>query len=69
MSKTAPVSMHDALVELCETIEITGGCVLVDGCYVPSIDRDWIDLWAAYISACKAIGRTPILDAEVEYGE
>lgn len=72
VTKTSPVNMRDALVELCETIEITGGCVLVDGCYVPSIDPDWVDLGCAYISACKAIGRTPVVsseDAEEEDGE
>ena len=69
MSNTAPENMHTALVDFCETIEATGGCVYSDFhlSYVPAGDREWVDLAMAYRNACAAIGRTPVLyDAVAE---
>jgi hypothetical protein len=51
-----------ALVSFIGTIEATGGCSCEDGLLVPVGDPDWIDLADAYLRACAAIGRTPLID-------
>ena len=58
-----------ALLSIIETIEATGGCSCEDGLLVPVGDSDWTDLADAYVRACAAIGRTPLIDrAEDEAG-
>jgi hypothetical protein len=52
-----------ALDDFIETIEATGGCVQEEGESLgPAGDPDWIDLADAYLRACAAIGRTPLID-------
>ena len=49
-----------ALVDLIETIEATGGVVMLpNGQCAPIADEDWIDLGEAYMRACEAIGKEP----------
>lgn len=58
--------MRNALVELCETIEVTGGLqwsTRYQG-YVPCGDVEWSDLATAYLIACKALDRKPVLGDE-----
>jgi hypothetical protein len=76
-------AMRSALEAFIGTIEATGGCVRperrtinLDGqeivefeghLPVPAADEDWPDLAAAYILACQALGRQPMVqgpDAE-----
>lgn len=50
----------DALHQLVECINATGGCVrLESGHVVPQADQDWIDLGEAYLTACAAMGVEP----------
>jgi hypothetical protein len=77
------VPMRSALEALIRTIEATGGCLrpgrrsinlggqeIVESesdLPVPAGDEEWADLADAYILACLALGREPmILDADVE---
>lgn len=58
--------IHDpkvaALDGFVRTIEATGGVVrLPSGHHVPRIDPDWVDLGEAYLMACAAIGRQPMV--------
>lgn len=64
--KTDGASEKDrALTALCDTIESTGGLVRGDsGLLAPAGDEDWIDLGEAYVLACRALGREPMIDAE-----
>jgi hypothetical protein len=52
--------LRRALDEFVATIDATGG-INRDrkGGPVPVIDDEWIDLAAAYLSACQALGREP----------
>lgn len=59
---------EEALSNLCETIEATGGLVpnprKKDFCkWVPAADEEWVDLASAYLLACEALGREPMTDA------
>jgi len=52
--------MHNAVQDLLETIENTGGVVLQDdGLHHLVCDEDWIDLAEAYVKLCEVAGRTP----------
>jgi hypothetical protein len=61
-------AVRDALEEFVECIEQTGGLVAdpdhegYEG--VPNADPEWGDLGDAYISACKALGRKPMIHNE-----
>ena len=58
--------MVGALFALCETIEAMGGLVQ-DGAgllLVPAEDKDWVGLGQAYLLACRALGREPMINAE-----
>ncbi len=56
-----------ALQQLVDTINATGGLVVADdGFIAPVADPDWIDLGAAYLSACKALGLDPLMPKEDE---
>lgn len=50
-----------ALRLLCDTIESTGGVKSIDKVIVPVGDEDWSDLADAYIAACDALERAPLL--------
>jgi hypothetical protein len=54
--------MRAALTALVSTIDATGG-VLVDenGAAAPCGDEDWLDLADAYLKACAALGRAPLI--------
>jgi hypothetical protein len=71
------VAMRSALEAFIGTIEATGGCVRPERrtihlggqeivefeghLPVPAADEDWADLADAYILACRALGREPML--------
>ena len=56
-------AMERALVSFCLTIENTGGVVENRlGLMAPKIDTDWIDLGEAYVEACEALAREPMID-------
>jgi hypothetical protein len=60
--------MHAALVAFVETVGNTGGIRTEHGGYGVNAENEpgpWIDLAAAYLLACKAIGTTPIIDGKV----
>lgn len=59
--------LREALLTFVDCIDGTGG-VIRDrkGYYRPVGDTDWIDLGDAYIQACTALGREPVVDAEYE---
>lgn len=64
----AAIKRRDAALALfCDTIEATGG-VRTDrkGFTVPCADEEWLDLGAAYIAACWALGRKPMRADEVD---
>lgn len=48
-----------ALLAFVETIEATGGVVYDGRNHGPCGNEDWIDLGAAYLKACHALGREP----------
>lgn len=51
-----------ALNALIETIEGTGGVTRdTKGNLVPVADEDWVDLAHAYVQACTALGREPVI--------
>jgi hypothetical protein len=56
-------AVRKALDGFIETIEATGGCVQDEtGSLGPAGDPDWIDLAEAYVRACTAIERTPLME-------
>jgi hypothetical protein len=71
------VAMRAALEAFIATIEATGGCIrpgradvgtpdealiaLEDERPVPAADEDWLDLADAYLLACRALGREPMV--------
>jgi hypothetical protein len=65
----ATPSPQEACGALIATIEATGGCVRDQrGSLAPAGDPDWIDLADAYLAACAALRRTPLVE-EPEEGE
>lgn len=61
--------MKAALQKLVETIEATGGLVkFPNGDYAPAADHDWIDLGDAYVAACHALGRPPMIGEDQAAG-
>jgi len=56
------IKLEAAVKEFVQTIDATGG-VVEDGKgnYEPVADREWIDLGHAYVRACDALGREPII--------
>jgi hypothetical protein len=59
-----------ALEEFCRVIEATDGVVETpSGLHEPFGDRDWIDLGEAYIQACAALGRKPVVEVEIDFGK
>ena len=60
-------SPREALDALIATIEATGGCVRDEGGFLaPAGEPDWIDLADAYLAACAALGRTPLVEGPEE---
>jgi hypothetical protein len=64
-------SIHDsamalqALRDFVLTVEVTGGIftdVDAGGVVAPYADPDWCDVGEAYLLACAALGRQPVLD-------
>ena len=65
-----PAELRAALDTFIDTIEATGGCVRdQDGHVAPEGDPDWIDLGEAYVRACAALGRTPLIVGSVDEAE
>ena len=57
---------QQALKAFVDAIDATGGVRRQsDGCYVPVADEDWIDLGDAYLDACIALDRKPIVVDDV----
>jgi hypothetical protein len=55
-------AVRAALDGFIEAIESTGGCFRNEGgVLTPVGDPDWTDLGDAYVRACAAIGRTPLI--------
>lgn len=55
-----PELLREACKELAATIHATGGLTVDDdGCDVPVADPEWLDLGAAYLLACEALGYEP----------
>ena len=70
-------AMRSALEAFIDTIEATGGCVrpgagtdpgddaetveFVDDRPVPAGDQEWLDLADAYLLACRALDRAPVI--------
>jgi hypothetical protein len=55
-------AVRAALDGFIEAIETTGGCFRNEGgVLAPAGDPDWTDLGDAYVRACAAIGRTPLI--------
>jgi len=51
-----------ALTAFVSCIEATGGCTRDhDGYIVPMVDEDWSDLGDAYVEACAALDREPLI--------
>ena len=58
-----------ALSAFVDTVEVTGGVeTLKNGHHSPAVDVEWSDLGAAYITACEALGRVPLIDGAPECG-
>jgi hypothetical protein len=56
-------AVRAALDGFVETIEAAGGCLHHEGgVLAPVGDPEWTDLADAYIRACTAIGRSPLID-------
>lgn len=58
---------RQAIHDLIDTIEVTGGLIpdpYVPGVLVPAGDDQWGDLAIVYIGACKAVGRTPMIESK-----
>lgn len=51
--------VEQALFQFIEAIDATGGVESLPSGYAPAGSPDWTDLGAAYIVACRALGRTP----------
>lgn len=65
MSNDPLAAALTALEALVETIEATGGIVAMPvGGHAPIGDRDWADLAEAYLLACNALGRPPMVATE-----
>jgi len=58
-------AIKKALEDFCEVIEACGGVVKNGTLYEPIGDSNWSDLGDAYIVACKALGRKPVVEEEV----
>ena len=59
--------LRAALWNLVSTIEATGGVVEDQyGNTTPKADHDWIDLGEAYLTACQALGREPVVEKSDE---
>lgn len=55
--------LRAALWDFISTIEATGG-VVEDRCgnVAPDADQDWLDLGEAYLTACQALAREPVVE-------
>jgi hypothetical protein len=52
----------DPIAGFFNAIESTGGVARQrQGWYIPVVDEDWIDLGEAYVEACAAFGREPMV--------
>jgi hypothetical protein len=58
--------LRNALRNFTNTIEATGGVRRRDtrSCVYPAADKAWTDLGEAYMAACKATGKMPMLNAQ-----
>jgi len=57
-----PDKALESLKLLIGTVEENGGCVYdYEGDLVPEADRTWPDIAAAYVAACAAVGRPPMI--------
>jgi hypothetical protein len=58
-------AMRNALENFIGTVEATGGvCLDEEGHYVPVADPEWMDLGGAYLVACAALHRQPMIVAQ-----
>jgi hypothetical protein len=59
---------EDGLIGFFQAIESTGGVIkLKTGCHVPVGDEEWIDLGEAYLAACAAFDRGPMIVARDDH--
>ena len=57
-----------ALEAFVETINATGGVLMVDGKLDGCAgDEEWLDLADAYMTACNALGRDPVIQEDRTY--
>ena len=57
--------LRAALMTFVSAIEDTGGCTRdYKGYVVPLADEDWVDLGDAYVEACAALDREPMITVD-----
>lgn len=66
--KPEPTPAERVLIDLVETIEITGGVWRFrDGTVAPKGDDEWIDLGDVYLKACEVLGyNNPLIEEYFE---
>lgn len=63
---TTEAALRAALEEFCECIDVTGGVYYTaGGLACPQGDDEWVDLGEAYLGACAALGRPPVIDEDL----
>lgn len=58
-----------AMQEVCDAIDAAGGLVPDaegSGMLAPKGCDKWVDLASAYVAACEALGRTPVIEESGE---
>jgi hypothetical protein len=59
-------AIRAALEEFADCIDATSGIYSENGLYYPVADPEWSDLATAYIHACEALGREPMVQTPEE---
>jgi hypothetical protein len=68
MAEAKKPTLRDALRDFIACVEATGG-VREDrqGNYHPAADDAWTDLGDAYVRACEAVGKRPVVEKPAAY--
>jgi hypothetical protein len=57
------VELETVLREFVDDVESSGGVLMFqNGIVTPEASQDWSDIGATYLNACKALGKTPMID-------